>query len=193
MAADRTNARPGRRRSTQQESPPVEKRQSQYRHLCNPFQPLRVYSDDEVESIHTAALGLLENSGMRVLSEPVRARLAAAGADVDVATQTVRIDRGLVNSAIATVPRDISLTALDPQRNVRMGGSHVAFAPVAGPPNVTDLERGTPAGLDGRPVQLSEALPDIRRRSSARPLRRAAGRAPSVQAPGADPGSAHSE
>ena len=117
-----------------------------YRHLRNPFPPLRVYSDDELENIHVAALGLLESSGMRVLSKPARARFAAAGADVDDTAQTVRIDRGLVEQALATAPREIELTALDPIRNVRLGGPHVAIAPVAGPPNVTDLERGRRPG-----------------------------------------------
>jgi trimethylamine--corrinoid protein Co-methyltransferase len=114
--------------------------------MVNPFLPLRVYSDDQVESIHVAALGLLETLGIRVLSARARSFFAAAGAAVDEATQMLRVDRGIVEKALATVPRGLDLIALDPERNVRMGGPHVAIAPVAGPPNVTDLERGRRPG-----------------------------------------------
>ena len=45
-------------------------------------------------AIHVAALSLLENQGMKVLSPIARKRYAQAGASVDEATQVVRIDRG---------------------------------------------------------------------------------------------------
>jgi len=34
-------------------------RSSRYRNLVNPFEPTRIFSDDQVESIHLAALGML--------------------------------------------------------------------------------------------------------------------------------------
>jgi trimethylamine--corrinoid protein Co-methyltransferase len=83
---------------------------------------------------------------MRVLSADARTRLKAAGAEVDESTQTVRLDRAIVERALTTAPGQLDLRALDPLRNVRIGGPRVAFAPVAGPPNVTDLERGRRPG-----------------------------------------------
>jgi trimethylamine---corrinoid protein Co-methyltransferase len=139
--------RRSRRRPTARDSLPVpDNRAGRYRHLANPFAPVRVISDDQVESIHVAALGLLETDGMRVLSTEARTRLAAAGAEVDEGTQTVRLDRALVETALTTAPGHLELRALDPQRNARIGGPCVAIAPVAGPPNVTDLERGRRPG-----------------------------------------------
>jgi trimethylamine--corrinoid protein Co-methyltransferase len=121
-------------------------RASRYRHLLNPFQPVRLFSDDHIESMHTAALGLLERQGMRVLSARGRALLAAAGASVDEASQMVRLDAALVTQALASVPPEANLLARNPERSCRVGGAHVVFAPVAGPPSVSDLQRGKRTG-----------------------------------------------
>lgn len=52
----------------------------------------------------------------------------------------------MVGEALATVPAECSLIARDPARSVRIGGRHVVFAPVAGPPSVYDLQRGKRTG-----------------------------------------------
>src|SRR5690242_8438010 len=121
-------------------------RSSRYRHLVNPFEPVRIFSEDQVESMHLAALGILEKQGMRVLSPRGRTLLAAAGAQVDEATQMVRLDPGMVAAALTTVPREVNLVARNPERTCRVGGRNVIFAPVAGPPSVNDLERGKRTG-----------------------------------------------
>src|SRR5215469_2320518 len=121
-------------------------RSVRYRNLVNPFEPVRIFSDDQVESMHLAALGMLERQGMRVLSPRGRAVLAAAGASVDEATQMVRLDPAMVTAALASAPREVNLVAGNPQRTCRVGGRHVIFAPVAGPPSVRDLERGKRSG-----------------------------------------------
>jgi trimethylamine---corrinoid protein Co-methyltransferase len=121
-------------------------RSARYRNLTNPFEPTRIFSDDQVESLHLTALGILENQGMRVLSPRGRATLAAAGAHVDESTHMVRLDRGMVAKALATVPAEVNLIARNPQRSCRVGGRHVVFAPVAGPPSVSDQQSGKHTG-----------------------------------------------
>jgi trimethylamine--corrinoid protein Co-methyltransferase len=136
-------------------------RSTRYRNLVNPFDPVRIFSDDQVESMHTAALGILERQGMRVLSARGRAVLAAAGASVDEASQMVRLDRAQVSAALASVPAEANLIAGNPARSCRVGGPHVVFAPVAGPPSVSDLQRGKRTGsiADFRDfVRLSQAF-----------------------------------
>ena len=140
-----TRTRP-RRRETARPGAGGPERSVRYRHLINPFTPVRVFSDDQVESIHVAALELLERQGMRMLSPRGRAVLAAAGATVDETTQMVRVERGLVTSALASVPEQVELRARNPARSCRIGGPNVVFAPVAGPPSVSDLQRGKRSG-----------------------------------------------
>jgi trimethylamine--corrinoid protein Co-methyltransferase len=112
----------------------------------NPFEPVRIFSDDQIESIHQAALQILERQGMRMLSPRGRAALKAAGATVDESTMMIRMDPGMIGEALATVPAECSLVARDPARTVRIGGRHVVFAPVAGPPSVYDIQRGKRTG-----------------------------------------------
>src|ERR1700736_985902 len=136
-----------RRRATQRAGTVGQaERSTRYRNLVNPFEPVRIFSDDQVESMHLAALGILERQGMRVLSPRGRAVLAAAGAQVDESSQMVRLDPGLVTTALASVSAEVGLIARNPARSCRVGGRHVVFAPVAGPPSVSDLQRGKRTG-----------------------------------------------
>ncbi|MBV8910126.1 MAG: trimethylamine methyltransferase family protein, partial [Gammaproteobacteria bacterium] len=107
-------------------------RSSRYRGLVNPFEPVRIFSDEQIESMHVAALGILERHGMRVLSPRGRALLAEAGAQVDETAQMVRLEAGLVQQALTTVPAEVELVARNPAHSCRIGDRHVVFAPVAG-------------------------------------------------------------
>lgn len=117
-----------------------------YRQLVNPFEPLKILSQDRIEHIHHCALSILEELGMKVLLPQARQIFKLAGATVDEGAEVVRIDRGLVLKALSTVPPVFELRAGDPARNLRVGGRHVAFLPVSGPPNATDLLRGRRMG-----------------------------------------------
>ena len=65
--ADQIERRGRRRPASAASAAPVVDRSRSYRHLTNPFEPLKVFSDDHVAAIHEAALSILENNGMRVL------------------------------------------------------------------------------------------------------------------------------
>jgi trimethylamine---corrinoid protein Co-methyltransferase len=138
--------RPRRRETHRAGAGAAAERSARYRDLVNPFEPVRIFSDDQVESMHLAALGILERQGMRVLSARGRALLAAAGAQVDESSQMVRLDPAQVSAALATLPAEARLIARNPARSCRVGGRHVVLAPVAGPPSVSDLERGRRTG-----------------------------------------------
>jgi trimethylamine--corrinoid protein Co-methyltransferase len=96
--------------------------------------------------LHDAALVILETQGMKVLSPDARTRYRDAGAQVDEATQMVRLDRALVAASLATAPHDITLHSVDPQRHVPLASPHVAFAVTSGPPNIMDTEHGRRSG-----------------------------------------------
>lgn len=140
-------ARRGRRRPGAPEAlAPTPDRARGYRHLQNPFEPLRVFSDDQVSAVHQAALDILETQGMKVLSADGRARYAAGGAQVDEDAMLVRLDRGLVAQSLSHAPHALTLHALDEGHDVPLSGRHVAMAPTSGPPNIMDIENGRRAG-----------------------------------------------
>src|SRR5580692_5400627 len=141
-----SRTRPRRPGAVRGGTPTGVERSARYRNLVNPFEPVRIFSDDQVESMHQAALGILERQGMRILSPRGRAALAAAGASVDETTHMVRMDPALVAQALASVPAEVNLIARNPARSCRVGGRHVVFAPVSGPPSVSDQEHGKHSG-----------------------------------------------
>ena len=116
------------------------------RRVRNPYPPMQLLSADQVEAIHEASLHILENFGIEVMSAQALSLFDKAGARVDHATQTVRLDRGLVDEALKTTPSHYRLTPRNPERTVHLGGDTLNFTLVAGPPNVHDMERGRRPG-----------------------------------------------
>lgn len=116
------------------------------RRVRNPYPPMAVLSDDQVEAIHLASLRILEEMGIEVMSPRAFDLFARAGATVDRASANVRLDRGLVDEAVRTAPPVYTLTPRNPARRIVLGGDSINFTLVAGPPNVHDMERGRRAG-----------------------------------------------
>ncbi|MGC1520557.1 MAG: trimethylamine methyltransferase family protein [Steroidobacteraceae bacterium] len=114
--------------------------------VANPYPPMEVLSADQLEAVHLTSLRILEELGMEVMSARALEVLAKGGAEVDPATRTVRLDRGLVASALAGAPAAFTLTPRNAGRRVNLGGNRHYFGLVAGPPNVHDFERGRRAG-----------------------------------------------
>ena len=119
---------------------------SHYRQLENPFEPLRVLDDEQVELIDQAALEVLAEDGIRVLLPEARNHFGAAGAAVDEAEQLVRIEPELVAASLATAPAEFDLIPRGPTRRISLGGRNVVMMPVGGPPYATDLDRGKRPG-----------------------------------------------
>jgi trimethylamine--corrinoid protein Co-methyltransferase len=112
----------------------------------NPYAPMEVLSADQLEAIHLTSLRILENLGMEVMSSRALATLETAGAEVDRGSRMVRLDRGLVESALKTAPACFVLTPRNNDKRVTLGGNHINFGLVAGPPSVHDCERGRRPG-----------------------------------------------
>ena len=137
-----TEQKPRRRsaRDRRSRTPPLE--QAGWSRLCNRFPPLEILSGDQLEAIHEASLAILERNGIEVMSARACDLFAAAGAEVERETGTVRIPRELVMETIATAPSRFTLTPSNPDRAIEIGGDALVFGLVAGPPNVSDAERG---------------------------------------------------
>jgi trimethylamine---corrinoid protein Co-methyltransferase len=96
---------------------------------------------EAVEIIEANAETILEDIGIEFRRDPESLRLwRQAGADVQ--GERVRIPRGLARQLLCTAPSEFMLHARNPARSLRFGGDATVFAPVGGPPFVTDLDRG---------------------------------------------------
>ncbi|TIX69600.1 MAG: methyltransferase, partial [Mesorhizobium sp.] len=105
-----------------------------------PYPPMAMLSADQIEAIHQASMHILENFGIEVMSRRALSLFENAGAKVDQASMTVRIDRGMVDQALRTTQSSYTLTPRNPGRTVHLGGNTINFTLVAGPPNVHDME-----------------------------------------------------
>ena len=111
----------------------------------NPYAPMEILSGDQLQDLHDTSIRILKELGVKVMGANARALFAAAGAKVDD-DGLVLIDETIVEAALATVPRDFTLTPRNPAKRVQLGGDHLVFGLVAGPPNVHDRVKGRRSG-----------------------------------------------
>jgi trimethylamine---corrinoid protein Co-methyltransferase len=107
---------------------------------------MELLSADQLEAVHATSLRILEELGMEVMSTRALELLRAAGASVDATTHNVRLDRALVEAMLSRAPQSFVLTSRNEAKRVILGGNHINFGLVAGPPNVHDCERGRRPG-----------------------------------------------
>ncbi len=117
-----------------------------WRTLINPFRPVEILSEDQIETIHRASLRILAEIGMEVLGDRAIDLFRRAGAEVDRGSQRVRLDPGLVEETIRTAPSAFRVHARNPARSIDIGGRNLVFTSVGGPAFVTDLDRGRRPG-----------------------------------------------
>jgi trimethylamine--corrinoid protein Co-methyltransferase len=117
-----------------------------WRTLRNPYRPVEILSDDEVETIHRASLRIHDEIGVELLGDRAVEVFRADGARVDPETRRVRLDPARVEELVGKAPSEFTLHARNPERNVRLGNDHLVFCAVGGPAFVTDLDRGRRAG-----------------------------------------------
>ncbi len=137
-----TRRRGGRGRPTTDGAP----RSHDYRQLRHPFEPQSIFSEDGIARMHAMALRAVQELGLKILLPEARAIFKAAGALVDDDTMMVRIGADLVEAALASAPQSYRLRSRAPEREQQFENGAMIFAPGAGCPNVTDLERGRRAG-----------------------------------------------
>lgn len=133
-----------RRRRTKRVANEIQ--QLPWRDVVNPYSPIQVLNEEQLDKIIDGAFTILETLGMRFIEPDSRKQLERAGADVDSDTMMVRFDRDLVREKLALAPSGFGLRARNPEHNLHVGGNHVLFASVGGPAFCSDFDKGRRAG-----------------------------------------------
>jgi trimethylamine--corrinoid protein Co-methyltransferase len=102
------------------------------------FAPLDILSSEECTRIHQATVDVLAKVGVQVPHVEARSILADAGARVD--GDRVTVPEAVLLRAIACTPSSVTLTGLDPTRQVQIGGDHVNFMAGAALLKVLDVD-----------------------------------------------------
>lgn len=134
----RRRARPGR--------PVGAITQPPFRQLQHRYRPIAIIPDDDVMEIHRAALDILEDVGMKVLSERARHLYKSGWARVEEGSDRVRLGRDMVMEWLGKAPSSFTLHARDPAKTVEVGEEHFIFSSVGGPAYVADIEGGRRQG-----------------------------------------------
>src|SRR5687767_15460946 len=122
--------------------------------LRNALPPVTPLSQDQIEAIHDASLRILEEIGIEFQGAAACEAFRKAGAMVEVNSGLTRIPREVVLQALKTVPTSFTLTPRNPARALTVGGNHMSFSLVAGPPNVHDCVNGRRSGNHADYVSL---------------------------------------
>ncbi len=100
-----------------------------------------VLGEEGLALIEHNADTVLEEIGLEFGDDPDTLSIwKEAGADVQ--GERVRFPRGLCRELLKTAPSSFTQHARNPDRSVEIGGRHLVFAPVYGPPFVRDLDQG---------------------------------------------------
>ncbi|HLF21015.1 MAG TPA: trimethylamine methyltransferase family protein [Aestuariivirga sp.] len=117
-----------------------------WQRVKNPYRPLEILNQEQMETLHRTSMRILSELGIRVMGDRVLSLFEAAGAIVDRGEKTIRIDESIVMTALKTAPSSFTLTGRNPAKQLEIGGNALVFGLVAGPPNVHDRIGGRRQG-----------------------------------------------
>lgn len=133
-------------RRRQRREPPRERRRARAAKVSKMLQPVRnipvyeILDKTGIELIHEKSLEILAEVGIDFYLE--EARQILQDHSVKMQGETALFDPDLVLEYVAKAPSQFTQLARNPENNLVVGGNHLTFAPVYGPPYVHDLERG---------------------------------------------------
>ncbi|MCY4148846.1 MAG: trimethylamine methyltransferase family protein [Gammaproteobacteria bacterium] len=114
--------------------------------ITNPYPPVGLVSEDELQALHDSSMRILEEIGLEIVSSKARELMISHGAEIDPRTGYVTFDRNLIADAISTIPETFLLHARNPKFNRVYGQNHLNFTTVASAPNSSDLDHGRRSG-----------------------------------------------
>lgn len=103
---------------------------------------LKIFSDEELERIHLTSLRILQEIGIKVVSERALKILEGAGAFVDWKKGIARIPSYLVEEALRKTPRSTTLYSRNPALSLHLDGIHFYSATDGTGTAVIDFETG---------------------------------------------------
>lgn len=121
---------------------------------------LKVMQRKDADAVHNSSLYLLEQMGIKVVSDEGRRLLKEAGAEVDEKTKVARIPSYLVEWALRRCPHEFKMAARNPKLDFVLDGRH-CYACTDGVGVATiDLETGERRGSTLKDVADSAKIVD---------------------------------
>ncbi len=126
---------------------------------------LQYLTDEQLDKLQEATLDILENIGVKFPSEKALNVFVEHGANVDKATQTVKIKRDMVFKALKTVPRYFVMGARVPEYDLNLEDGTTYFTTDGCGVEVVDLDTGQPRMSSkadvGMMARVADSLPSV--------------------------------
>lgn len=127
---------------------------------------LKFLDKSEEEIIHEQSIECLENIGVKIKSERVLKMLGDAGANIDTKSMVAKIPESMVNEALKTTPKEITLYARDPKQNLKIPVSSFPYTATTGlGVYIVDLKTGKPRSSTKKDIadfiKVADALSGI--------------------------------
>ena len=126
---------------------------------------LQYLTDEQLDKLQEATLDILENVGVKFISEKALDVLAKHGANVDKKTQIVKLKRDMVFKAMKTVPRYFVMGARIPEYDLNLEDGTSYFTTDGCGVEVVDLETNQPRASSkadvGMMARVADYLPSI--------------------------------
>ncbi len=143
MSARRSGGR--RAKADSRNARPTDVFDSAWRQWVNPYEPVRQFSDDQIEAIHQASVEVLQETGIKVLSEEARKFYSDSGHKVSD-DEIVQFDTDLLVAQVSCAPSEVTFRTREAARQITVGGKNVGICTTGGTPNFSDLDNGRRPG-----------------------------------------------
>ena len=129
--------------------------------FVNKMPRYEILSEEAMEVLDRGWRRILSELGIEFLLDEAVEEFRRAGQTVD--GNLVKLDPDFVLEQVAKAPREFDLQARNPQRSVHIGGNHMVFASVYGPPFVREGSTRRDATLEDfhNFVKLSQSFPEL--------------------------------
>jgi trimethylamine---corrinoid protein Co-methyltransferase len=129
--------------------------------FVNKMPRYEILSEDAMETLDRGWRRIVTELGVEFLLDEALDEFRKAGQQVD--GQNVKLDPEFVLEQVAKAPREFDVQARNPEHTVHIGGDHMVFASVYGPPFVRegDTRRDATMADFENLVKLSQSFPQL--------------------------------
>ena len=130
--------------------------------FVNTMPRYEILSEDAMETLDRGWRRIVTELGIEFMLPEAVELFRAAGQTVE-GDNLVKLDPDFVLEQVAKAPREFELVARNPERSVHIGGDHMVFASVYGPPFVRegDVRRDATMADFENFVKLSQSFPEL--------------------------------
>jgi trimethylamine--corrinoid protein Co-methyltransferase len=130
--------------------------------FVNTMPRYEILSEDAMETLDRGWRRIVSELGIEFMLPETVELFRAAGQTVE-GDNLVKLDPDFVLEQVAKAPREFELVARNPERSVHIGGDHMVFSAVYGPPFVRegDVRREATMADYENFVKLSQSFPEL--------------------------------